>query len=65
MMNHTLYLLDKWKPFDEALQAEADVIAVYFPEVLGDYYSEPVNNLGKLANIGKALKILKPSPLMV
>ena len=61
----TLYLLDKWKDFDEALQAEADVIAVAFPEVLGDHYSELIVNLGKLANNGKTLKILKPSPFMV
>ena len=60
-----LYLLDKWTDFDEALQAEADVIAVAFPEVLGDHYSELIINLGKLASSGKALMISKPSPFMV
>ena len=60
-----LYLLDKWGDFDEALQAEADVIAVAFPEVLGDHYSELIINLGKLASSGKALVISKPSPFMV
>ena len=39
-----LYLLDKWGDFDEALQADADVIAVAFPEVLGDHYSELIIN---------------------
>ena len=60
-----LYLLDKWKDFDVALQAEADVIAVAFPEVLGDHYSELIVNLGKLANSGKALMIAKPSPFII
>ena len=46
-------------------QAEADVIAVAFPEVLGDHYSELIINLGKLASSGKALMISKPSPFMV
>ncbi len=57
--------LGKWEDFDEALQAEADVIAVAFPEVLGDHYSELIINLGKLANSGKTLMISKPSPFMV
>ena len=60
-----MYLLDKWGDFDQALQADADVIAVAFPEVLGDHYSELIINLGKLANSGKALMISKPSPFMV
>ena len=60
-----LYLLDKWGDFEEALQAEADVIAVAFPEVLGDHYGELIINLGKLADSGKALMISKPSPFMV
>ena len=60
-----LHLLDKWGDFDEALQAEADVIAVAFPEVLGDHYSELIINLGKVANSGKALIISNPSPFMV
>ena len=60
-----LYLLDKWGDFDEALQADADVIAVAFPEVLGDHYAELIINLGKLADSGKALMISKPSPFMV
>ena len=61
----TLYLLDKWGQLDEALQTEADVLAVAFPEVLGDHYSELIINLGKLANSGKALMISKPSPFMI
>ena len=59
-----LYLLDKWGDFDEALQAEADVIAVAFPEVLGDHYSELIINLSKLANSWKTLMISKPSPFL-
>ena len=60
-----LYLPDKWGGFDEALKADADVIAVAFPEVLGDHYSELIINLGKLANSGKTLMISKPSPFLV
>ena len=60
-----MYLLDKWGDFDQALQADADVIAVAFPEVLGDHYSELIINLGKLADSGKTLMISKPSPFMV
>ncbi len=60
-----MYLLDKWGDFDEALQADADVIAVAFPEVLGDHYAELIINLGKLADSGKALMISKPSPFLV
>ncbi|MCH8282587.1 MAG: hypothetical protein IIC96_18155 [Chloroflexi bacterium] len=60
-----MYLLHKWGDFDEALQADADVIAVAFPEVLGDHYSELIINLGKLADSGKTLMISKPSPFMV
>ena len=60
-----LYLRDKWADFDQSLQTDADVIAVAFPEVLGDHYSELIINLGKLADSGKALMISKPSPFMV
>ena len=60
-----LYLRDKWAEFDEALQADADVIAVAFPEVLGDHYSELIINLGKLADSGKALIVSNSSPFMV
>ena len=60
-----LYLLHKWGDFDEALQGDADVIAVGFPEVLGDHYSEVVINLGELADSGKALMISKPSLFMI
>ena len=61
-----LYLADKWADLDKALQAEAaSVIAVAFPEVLGDHYGELIINLGKLADSGKALMISKPSPFMV
>ena len=61
----TMYLLDKWKDFDEALRADAEVIAVAFPEVLGDHYGELIINLGKLAESGKTLMISKPSPFIV
>ena len=44
-----MYMLDKWEKFDEALGSEVDVVAIAFPEVLGDAYSELIINLGKLA----------------
>ena len=48
---------------EEALESEADVIAVVLPEVLGDTYSELIINLGKLAEHDKALVIVGPSKL--
>lgn len=57
-----IYFMDKWDDLDEALEADADVIAVAFPEVLGDTYTEVVVNLGKLASSGKRLLIAHPSP---
>ncbi len=35
-----------------------------FPEVLGDYFTELVVNLGKIVESGKRLKIVGPSPFL-
>jgi len=56
-----MYMLDKWEKFDEALANEADAVAIAFPEVLGDTYSEFIINLGKLAEHDKALVVVGPS----
>ena len=37
-----IYLLDKWDGLEKALGADADVLVVSFPEVLGDTYTELV-----------------------
>jgi len=55
-----IYLLDKWNGLENALRADADVLVVAFPEVLGDTYTELVINLGRIAASGKSLGITKP-----
>ncbi len=35
-----------------------------FPEVLGDHFTELVVNLGKIAESGKRLQIIGPSPFL-
>lgn len=40
------------------------VVAVAFPEVLGDHFTELVVNLGKIAESGKRLQIVGPSPFL-
>jgi len=57
-----IYLLDKWDGLEKALGADADVLVVAFPEVLGDTYTELVINLGRIAESGKSLGITKASP---
>ncbi len=59
-----LYLNDKWEGLEEALESDAEVVAVAFPEVLGDHFTELVVNLGKIAESGKKLQIIKPSPFL-
>ena len=54
-----IYLLDKWDGLEKALGADADVLVVAFPEVLGDTYTELVINLGRIAASGKSLGITK------
>ena len=56
-----VYLLDKWDGLEKALGADADVLVVAFPEVLGDTYTELVINLGRIAASGKSLGITKAS----
>ena len=56
-----MYMLGKWERYEEALASEADAIAVAFPEVIGDTYSELIINLGKLAEHDKALVVAGPS----
>lgn len=60
-----LYMLDKWGKLEEALKDDAEILAVAFPEVLGDTYTELIINLGKLASSGKRLAITNPSPWLV
>ena len=60
----SLYLPDKWEGLEEALESEAEVVAVAFPEVLGDHSTELVVTLGKIAESGKRLQIIKPSPFL-
>ncbi len=60
----SLYLPDKWDGLEKALESDADVVAVAFPEVLGDYFTELVVNLGKIAESGKRLQILRLSPFL-
>ena len=59
-----LYLPDKWEGLEEALESDADVVVVAFPEVLGDHFTELIINLGKIAESGKRLQIIKPSPFL-
>ncbi len=58
----SLYLIDKWDGLEKALESDAKVVAVAFPEVLGDHFTELVINLGKIAETGKRLQIICPSP---
>ena len=60
-----IYLLDKWDGLEKALGADADVLVVSFPEVLGDTYTELVINLGRIAESGKSLGITKDSPWLL
>ncbi len=59
-----IYLLDKWGGLEKALGADADVLVVAFPEVLGAY-TEMVINLGRIAESGKSLGITKASPWLL
>ncbi len=60
-----IYLLDKSDGLEKALGADADVLVVSFPEVLGDNYTELVINLGRIAASGKSLGITKASPWLL
>ena len=60
----SLYLQDKWDELEKALGSDAEVVAVAFPEVLGDHFTELVVNLGKIAESGKKLQIVGPSPFL-
>ena len=60
----SLYLIDKWDGLEKALGSDAKVMAVAFPEVLGDHFTELVVNLGKIAESGKRLQIIGPSPFL-
>ena len=59
-----LYLNDKWDGLEKALESDAEIVAVAFPEVLGDHFTELIVNLGKIAESGKTLQIMKPSPFL-
>ena len=60
----SLYLIDKWDGLEKALESDVEVVAVAFPEVLGDHFTELVVNLGKIAESGKRLQIMRPSPFL-
>ncbi len=60
----SLYLIDKWDGLERALESDAEVVAVAFPEVLGDHFTELIVNLGKIAESGKRLQIMGPSPFL-
>ena len=60
----SLYLIDKWDGLEKALRSEAEVVAVAFPEVLGDHFTELIVNLGKIAESGKRLQIVGASPFL-
>ena len=58
----SLYLPDKREGLEKALASDVEVVAVAFPEVLGDHFTELIVNLGKIAESGKRLQIVGPSP---
>ena len=49
---------------EKALESDAEVVAVAFPEVLGDHFTELVINLSKIAESGKRLQMMGPSPFL-
>ena len=61
---HTYYRVSKFEGLDSALESDAEVLVIAFPEVLGDFYTEILVNLGKVAASGKTLAITKPSPFL-
>ena len=60
----SLYLIDNWDELEKALESDVQVVAVAFPEVLGDHFTELIVNLGKIAESGKRLQIVAPSPFL-
>ena len=60
----SLYLIDKWDGLEKALESDLEVVAVAFSEVIGDHFTEPVVNLGKIAESGQRLQIIGPSPFL-
>ena len=60
----SLYFQDKWDELEKTLVSDAEIVAVAFPEVLGDHFTELVVNLGKIAESGKRLQIMGPSPFL-
>ncbi len=60
----SLYLIDKWDGLERALESDAEVVAVAFPEVLGDHFTELIVNLGKIAESGKRLRVVGASPFL-
>ena len=60
----SFYLIDRWDGLEKVLESDAEVVAVTFPEVLGDHFTELIVNLGKIAESGKKLQIVKASPFL-
>ena len=60
----SLCLSDKWEGLEKALESDVEVVAVAFPEVLGVHFTGLIVNLGKIAESGKRLQIVGPSPFL-
>lgn len=60
----SLYLTDKWDGLEKALESDAEVVAIPFPEALGDHYTELIISMEKIAEGGKRLQVVGPSPFL-
>ena len=59
----SLYLIDKGDGLEKALESDAEVVAMAFPEVFGDHFTELVINLGKIAESGQEATDNRPEPV--
>lgn len=60
-----LYFVEKWLRFDNVISTPGvEAVYVAFPDVLGDFHIELLVNLSKIAALGLALHMGRPSPLM-
>lgn len=51
----------KFKEFNNMLCEDAEVVIIHHPEVLGDNYTELVENLNRIADSEKTLAIIPRS----
>ena len=49
---------------ERLLESDPEVVAVAFPEVFGDHFTELIVNLGNIAESGKRLQVVGPSPFL-